>query len=81
VPSPDTSKSESNQSSDNSKKISATKAENDFVPKAEADLVELWVCLQSEFPMTWKSYYNDASMNLKAMIDTKRSELEAIFDE
>jgi len=50
------------------------------VPKAEVDLVDLWVSLQADYPITWKSYFNDASMNLKAMLDTKRSELEFLFE-
>ena len=53
----------------------------DSLPRAEADLIELWVVLQSDYPLTWQSYYNDASLNLKAMVDTKRSELEFLFDE
>jgi hypothetical protein len=78
VVSPDTSKSESNNSSDHSK---VPKAEADLLPRAEADLVALWVCMQADYPVSWKSYYHDASMNLKAMLDTKRSELDALFEE
>jgi len=52
-----------------------------MVPNSEADLIDLWVELEAEYPVTWRSYLSDASENLQTMLATKQSEINFLFDE